>query len=191
MISESVVSAAAATESDVVASASHSGTPPSVEQQLEVLEWAEKAGIENLKTHLESSNLLAAAASNLVNILLAGVAGSLTFAIKVLEPSPTAIAWGALVACVHLASVCFYIVLWVLRAGPRPSLYNEPKTLGQTQWTKMDLLREEIVLMNHRIHDLCDRNETVGRRLNRARLAAVLMAATFLVATAAARIYGV
>lgn len=190
MTNEPVMREPGTVASTPVAPSRGPGDGPSAEQQLEVLEWAEKAGIENLKTHLESSNLLAAAANNLVNFLLAGVAGSLPFAVKALDPAPPPIAWGALAACVHLSAVCVYVVLFVLKAGPMPSLYNEPKTLGQTQWTKADLLREELSLMNQRIHDLCDRNELRAKRLNRARLAAVLAAGSFLLATGAARFLG-
>lgn len=190
MTNEPVMREPGTVASTPVAPSREPGDGPSAEQQLEVLEWAEKAGIENLKTHLESANLLTTAANNLVNILLAGVAGSLTFAVKVLEPSSPAIAWGSLAACIHLVAVCIYVVLAVLRAGPLPSLYNEPKNLGQPEWTKAALLREELRLMNDRIHELCDRNETRAWRLNASRLAAVLTAASFLVATALARYYG-
>jgi len=49
-------------------------------------DWAEKAGNENLKHRLGTGDVLLAQANTLLTVLLTGIGGGLSYAVKLTEP---------------------------------------------------------------------------------------------------------
>jgi hypothetical protein len=127
-----------------------------------VVEWAEHAGLENLKEHHEAANLIAGQASTTLTILLAGVGGSLTYAVSAnprLAGLPMAAAW----LCAYLAFLAIMVTLKCLYVGDAPPVHNHPKNLAVRGHALETLREEEIKNIDLRIADLSKRNTERAR----------------------------
>lgn len=143
-----------------------------------VFEWAEHSGMENLKEHHEAGNLIASQASTTLTILLAGVGGSLAYAVNVSSPLaglPIAAAW----LCSYLVLLAVLVALKCLHVGDAPPVHNHPKHLA-VRGHSLDALREaEIKNIELRIAALSGRNAVRARWLNGLRMMAALAPLVF------------
>ncbi|GGX11116.1 hypothetical protein GCM10007242_16460 [Pigmentiphaga litoralis] len=149
----------------------------------DVLDWAEKAAVENLKGRRENAEALAKECMTTLTVLLAGGTGALAFAANSLQ---TAVSWygvGAAAFSVYLFAVATVLVWKPMRISELPALYNEPKHLYQPDFQLQQLREIELNNMQARIDAAVARNLSVGTLLNRIRLAAI---ASPLIAVAAA-----
>lgn len=152
----------------------------------ELLDWAEKAGAENIKFRLQNAETLAKEASTTLTILLAGIGGSLAYAVKGFESAQiSSLAFGAAVlsAWLTLAAVVLMVQCIVTTALPAPT--NEPKNLFQKDY-ELDKLREvELGNLQERIFQTTARNHRVAAWLDRVRLLAISSPLVFVIAALA------
>jgi hypothetical protein len=115
--------------------------------------------------------------------VLAGLGGSLAYAVKVFDPGPAGpVAVGAAALCGYLVVVAVGLVKGCLVVRPIPPVHNEPANLAQTQYS-IDALREaELENMQARIAEVTKRNDQSASRLNALRQAAIASPLVFVVA---------
>jgi hypothetical protein len=108
----------------------------------ELIDWAEKAGLENLRFILQNAETLSKEASSTLTALLAGMGGSLAYAVKGFEQtslSPLAI--GAVALAVWLMIAGCLLVIFCMLTTFLPAPTNEPRNLYQKKFT-VEILRE-------------------------------------------------
>lgn len=140
------------------------------------LEWIEKAAIGNLKGRRETADILAKEAATTLTVLLAGVGGSLAYGVKLLDGETSNTIIAAAAVCVWLTLLAISLVLFCLRIGEIPVVYNEPgkllkRSLAQESFDEWR--RGELENMQERIDQTVRRNNTTARNLNYVRLLAV------------------
>ncbi|WP_315136761.1 hypothetical protein [Achromobacter marplatensis] len=148
----------------------------------ELLDWVEKAAVENLRQHHQAADVLAKESATTLTVLLAGMAGALAYAAKAVEAD----AWGWLpvssaVFSAYLLLLCLRLVLKCLKIEDIPSVYNEPLNLLQPDLSLEQIRRYELENAQQRINDAVARNNRVASALNRIRVAAILSPLVFLV----------
>lgn len=160
--------------------------PPAAASLLPVLEWAENAGHENMKMHLESFALCTGHINTLFNVVLVGAGGALAYASKLLEGQPTALAAAAAWVCGYLVLLAILLVVLGMKQYDVHALYNEPAHLANVAWPKEALLQVELDNLQQRIKAQVAINQTRARHLKAFRL---LACATPVVALVSALYY--
>ena len=151
----------------------------------ELLDLAEKAGIENLKARIGSAEVLAKEAGNTITIVLAGMGGSLAYAVKLFEPGFVASSvWGAAAVCAWLALISGSLVTRCLLVGEIMPVYNEPKNLYQPalRLTVIEVREYELENIQARITQTIALNWYIAKWLNRLRQAAAATPLIFSIA---------
>jgi len=146
----------------------------------DLLDWAEKAGMENLRFRLQNAETLAKEAGTTLTILLAGMGGALAYAIKGFEqPTPSTLAIGAAVLAAWLMAVGILLVVFCILTKPLQVPTNEPKNLYQKE-CRLEKLRElELENIQGRIEETTARNAAVAMWLDRVRLMALASPVVF------------
>lgn len=139
----------------------------------ELLDWAEKAAIENLRGRRENAEHLLKEGVTSFTILIAAATGALAYVVKGIESHQTWLIYGSAAFAGYLYLLCASLVLRVLRAGSLPALYNEPQNLYQPKYTLNQLREVELQNIQARIVETRIRNETTAGALNRIRLWAI------------------
>ncbi|XVJ69863.1 MAG: hypothetical protein HEQ39_09565 [Rhizobacter sp.] len=134
---------------------------------------AEKAGYENLKQRIASGDTMAAQAATLCTLLLAGIGGSLAYAVKVFEPVPSLVAWGAAAFCAYLCVLAALLVHRCINTADAPMLFNEPKNVLVPGATLQLQRPAELANLQQRIDQMIARNNTRATALNGIRYAAI------------------
>ena len=141
----------------------------------EVLEWAERNGLDNLRSHLECSSIIAREAAVTLGWLATVAGASLAF-IANDNWSPTALLskLGLALLALYLLFLSVCLVFRCLRITDKPSLTNEPANLADLKFS-LDQLREvELRNIQDRIDALKALNVESSNSLNRIRIAAVV-----------------
>jgi hypothetical protein len=140
----------------------------------ELLDWADKSGLENLKFRLQNAETLAKEATTTLTILLAGMGAALAYAAKGLEqPIPTPLSIGACVLAVWLMVTGCVLMAFCMLTTSLPAPTNEPNNLYQKDYS-VDALREvELRNIQQRITQTTARNHRVAAWLDRCRLLAL------------------
>lgn len=156
-----------------------------------LLDWAEKAAVENLKERLANLDQLRGQASSLLQLILVGIGGALTFAVKVFDPGPIGpLVAGALATVLWLCWVAALLVWRCLSTSRVPVVFNHPKNLynDAAKQAGLDDWRErELQTLGNRIDVVKPIVESVGAWLDKCRYAAI---ATPLVFTLGALVAG-
>ncbi|MEH3087705.1 MAG: hypothetical protein PGN26_14490 [Xylophilus ampelinus] len=155
----------------------------------EVQEWAEKAGIENLKGRLATGDFLLTQANTLLSILLVGIGGGLAYAVRLAEGASASVySWGMAGATVWLCVVAAVLTAKCIVTRDTPVLYNEPKNLfnPEHEHTLMEMRGFELKNIQARIKDVGTRNADVAKWLDRCRYAAIATPLAFIAAVCAA-----
>lgn len=140
----------------------------------EVLEWAEKAAIENLKFHGQCADALAREASTTLAVLLAGMGAALAHVIQALDRGSAGPLVGVSAALgLGLAVLGLLVVTRCMRIEALAAPTNEPGHLALPGFSVAQLRRAELCNMQARILQAVARNERTTGWLNRARLWAV------------------
>lgn len=147
----------------------------------ELLALADQDGRESLKGKYRTAEWIANQASVTLTVLLAGVGGSLAYAVKVFEPGQaSALVTGAVAMCVYLTALCVVLVQRCLMLEPMPAETNEP-----VQWLRCpglamgQLRRQALVNLQARINEARQRNERTAISLTRIRMGAALSPIVF------------
>lgn len=134
----------------------------------DVLEWIEKAALENLRGHLQIADGLAKEAATTLTILLATLSGAFGYALTVLEYRIGSVALTA-----YLFALCVVLVTRCMMIKEFPATTNEPRNLNQ-QGFALDALRNaELKNIQVRIDQAAQRNAITAQWLNRVRLGTI------------------
>mgnify|MGYP003577565607 CR=1 FL=1 len=139
------------------------------DDQLIMLELAEKAGYENLRDRRASADVLAKEASTWLSLLILALGGSFAYGVRITEPGAASpIIVGAAVASVWLAATCSLTIWKCMMIRPLHPLYNEPANLYQPdlQFTERQMREFELTNIQERIANTTKRNDSVAHWLN-------------------------
>jgi hypothetical protein len=151
------------------------------------LDWIEKAGIENMKMHHTTADVLAKEAAVTLTVLLAGAGGGLAYAAKAVEShSWTWLSIGAWAFTAWLLLVSWYLVSKCLMIEAIPQIYNEPRNLNDPDYDFDQLREAEMLGLQLRIDEAAARNDLVATHLNRARRLTIASPLIFILAAALA-----
>jgi hypothetical protein len=147
----------------------------------EILDWAEKAGLENLKFRLQTCDTLAKDAGTTLTVLLAGLGATLAYAMKGAEESTSsALTVGAGAMAGWLMFVASVLICKCITTTPIWPPTNEPRNLYQKTYAWDDLREVELENLQKRIDQTAERNLHIAMWLDRVRLMAVASPLIFL-----------
>jgi len=154
----------------------------SPEEQLEVANWAEQRGMENLREHMAAMDDLKKDSNTALTILMTAGGASLAYAINHLVDTavPNVVA-GAAVLSLYLLGLAGVLLHKCLRVRDAPTVANEPLKLYQPKFSIGELKAEEIKNIDKRIKDARSRNAETSRWLNAIRYAALASPAIFFI----------
>lgn len=134
-----------------------------------VLDWAEKAGIENMKDQVTNADQIQSQVGTLLTLLISGASAALYFSMQHPNLRITALAVSLWLLCLAI-----WLALKCWMYGDFPSVWNEPKNLNQKGY-KLDALRQyELENLQQRITDAMNLNFTKTQRINKCILATCL-----------------
>ncbi len=142
----------------------------------DLLDYAEKAGAENLKFRLQNAETLAKEANTVLTILLAGIGGSVALVAKGFEQMhglPSAITVGAIVLAMWLTLAAGTLVVCCMLSMDLPVPTNEPLNLYQPEFEFDKIRVAELRNLDGRIKNATARNHRVAAWLDRVRLLVV------------------
>jgi hypothetical protein len=134
----------------------------------DVIDWVEKAALENLRSHLLSTDAMTREANSTLTILLAALSGAFAYALKGDEHAGL-----AYVLTTYLSLLSLLLVWFCMRITRAPAPTNEPRNLMQEGYELEALRRAELKNIQERIDEAAQRNFVTARWLNRVRMAAV------------------
>ena len=133
----------------------------------DILEWVEKAALENLRGHWQTADTLAKEAGTTLAILLAMLSGAFTYALNGANFA------GAFALVAYLFLLCVALVTKCMMIGEFPAITNEPRNLNQKGYD-LDAIRSvELRNIQERIDHAAQRNAVTARWLNRVRVGAI------------------
>jgi hypothetical protein len=135
--------------------------------------YALEEGYKNLKGRMESQAAAASQASTTLALLLAGIGGTMGYAVRVIEPAAPASARGAAVLCAYFTILAGVIVWKCLNLKASPVLHNEPENLIIPGATVEQVQAGEILNLQRRIDDQKRLLASRAKWLNAVRLAAL------------------
>ncbi|MFV0411142.1 MAG: hypothetical protein ACK5LJ_16015 [Paracoccus sp. (in: a-proteobacteria)] len=138
-----------------------------------LLDWAETAGIENLKQQRAAADFMRKEGVTTLTILLAGATGALAYAVKGLDQHTAWLASGALAMSLYLYALSAATVFLVMYIQGFPAVYNEPVNLYQKRFSLEALREVELQNLQGRINVAVKRNLCIQNRLNGIRIFAV------------------
>lgn len=140
----------------------------------DLLEWAEKQALENLRFHIQTAEQLAKDANSTLTLLLAGVGGLAAYLVKLLEGKADAVWIGAVGAfVVTLAVLAAVLIFNCLKTAPIDPPTNEPRNIYQPSFSWEALREAELHNIQGRIDQVVKRNRRVATWLDYVRLLAV------------------
>lgn len=149
----------------------------------ELLDWVEKAAIENLRFHLQSTENLTKEAQTTLTVLLAGLGASLAYALKDVGAGVFSdVTFGIIVLTIYLMINCALVVFKCMKIAPIPAPTNEPKNLYNVNYELAVLRKFELDNIQDRIDQAVRRNDATTAWLNRSRAMVVFSPVSFLVA---------
>jgi hypothetical protein len=158
------------------------------EMMNDLLDYAEKAGAENLKFRLQNAETLAKEANSVLTILLAGIGGSMALAAKGFEQAPglpSAMTVGVMCLSAWLTISAAMLVVFCMLSMDLPVPTNEPLNLYRPEF-ELDKIRvAELRNLDGRIKQATARNHRVAAWLDRIRLLAVASPIFFLLTSLA------
>ncbi len=141
----------------------------------ELLDWTEKAALENMKFHLQNADNLAKEASTTLTVLLAGLGAALAYTLKAFDVGAvTSITAGATGLTLYLTALCGLLVFKCMKIEPIPAPTNEPRNLYQKDFSLEALREVELSNTQERINQAVSRNDGTTAWLNRVRVMAVV-----------------
>lgn len=146
----------------------------------DLIDYAEKAGLENIKFRLQNAETLAKDSASTLTILLAGMGASMAYAIRGFEyVTPTPVTVGAAALAIWLMTASVLLVIFCIISTPLPVPTNEPLNLYQKDYS-LDAIREiELRNLDARIKETAVRNHRVAVWLDRVRFMAILSPLSF------------
>lgn len=138
----------------------------------DVRAWAARQGYDNLRERAEAGVAIHAQAVTTLTIFLAGIGGSLAYAVRVVTERD-AVACGAMALGIYLIVLAVLLVVKCINLTGAPTLSNEPDNLCVPDASLEQLEVGELANLQSRIDRMKDRNRVRARWLNRLRLFAL------------------
>lgn len=157
-----------------------------------LIDWVERAALENLRSHLLSADYLINQANTTLAILLTGAGAALAYAVKGLDVhAVTVISLVAAALSVYLFVLCGVMVKKCIWVSVLPVATNQPSNLYQPEFQLIALRKAELRNIEERINIVVERNLETAKSLNNVRAWAIIgtPALTF-VLLAGARLFG-
>jgi hypothetical protein len=138
------------------------------------LDFAEKAGLENIKFRLQNTETLAKEAASLLTILLTGIGGSMVLAVKVFEEKiVSTLTVGAISLTIWLMLVAVVLVVFCILTTELQPPTNDPLNLFQKNFSLESIRIAELKNLDGRIKKITLRNNLVAKWLDRTRKLAI------------------
>lgn len=140
------------------------------------VEWIEKCGLENLRSHLAAMDHLNKESNTTLTLLLAGAGAALANAIRgfdtISSPSPTTVT--SLALSLYLFLVSGFLVWKCIWIGEAQQPTNEPANLDHPDYSFLVVRRTELKGIQSRIKLAIARNESTANWLNGLRVATIV-----------------
>lgn len=136
------------------------------ETAMTLTDYAERAGIENMRVRVEAADGIRREANTTLALLLAGAGAALTVA------AGGADQWPALLVSLYLFGLGALLVRKCLHFGAYPAVWNEPAHLNRPEHSLEDVRRWELENLQQRISSATAINASRASWLNGIRLAA-------------------
>lgn len=144
-------------------------------EEADRLDWIENCGLENLRYHIQSTELLTKESNTTLNIFLAGAGAFLAYALKGIESiKPEASAYSAIGVSLYLFVLCGLVVLKCLKVKDIPTPTNEPENLNHPDYSLQEVKKVELRNLQARIKMVTSRNKATSNWLNHLRMAAIV-----------------
>lgn len=146
----------------------------------EMIEWVERAALENLRFRLQNAETLAKDASSLLMLLLGGMGAALAYSVRALESGaadPAHIGVFAVMGWLLLS--CLVLVWQCILTMPLQAPTNEPDNLMQPGYEFEVIRRAELNNIQARINEAVQRNHHVAAWLDRVRIAVTISPMVF------------
>lgn len=137
--------------------------------------WAETQGIENLKARIANGDHLLQQANNLLNVMLAVLAGLCAYGTRVLGESSSPLAWGCLIGAVWSFGVLLVLSHHCIATRDTQVPHNEPTNIYKPELglTQTQILEYQLKNLQAQIELTKQRNAHVATWLDRSRYAAI------------------
>lgn len=148
--------------------------------------WAEAPSNENLKHRLATGDLLLTQANSLLTLILVGIGGSVSYAIKVFDPGAAAPqVWGAVAAAIWLIWIGVVVVFECIATRNTDVPGNEPDGIffPAECITELQARTFQLQSVQRRINSTKARNSAVAWWLDRCRYAALTTPLIFVLVT--------
>lgn len=134
----------------------------------DILVWIEGHAIDNLRDHARAADDIKRDAGTTLNILVAGGAGSLVYAMDAAPKvvAGVSVAGFATALGVVLLVLAVVLVHWCLRVRDFPAVHNEPGNLRQPGFSLAAIREAELDNIQQRITTAAARNRRTAEALN-------------------------
>jgi hypothetical protein len=151
-----------------------------MENKLEVIDYAEKAGLENLRFRLQVTEALLKDATSTLTFLIAGIGGSLAYAASGFDKANlSALAVGAAVLSLWLMVISALLVIRCMGSQELQTPTNEPLNLFKPEYAILEIREVELRNIHERIQRTRKRNEKMATSLDAVRLLAIASPVVF------------
>lgn len=138
-----------------------------------LLEYAEKAGLENMRERIDVAGVIQREANTVMAVLLAGAGAALVFAAND-KGTNIGITGAAIAVCLYLFTLAALLNWKCLGLIAYPACSNEPKNLNKPKYKFEQIRQWELENLQARITQALAINERRSGWLNRCRYAATL-----------------
>ena len=148
----------------------------------EKLDWIEKNALENLRSRINTADILAKEAQVTLTVLLAGIGAALGYAFKDGSIASN-ISRSMLILSGYLMIIAGIVVFTCMMVVEIPMVTNEPQNLNgeKTKNLSLEEIRGyELENIQKRIDETRNRNDVTAKWLNRARALTVFSPVVFL-----------
>lgn len=157
------------------------------DDELAKLEWAERCGLENLKSHLTSADIIAEEARSTLTMILAAIGVSFGYVVNdVNTRGVSSITIGLIAFTVYTILIGAWLVLKCMMLSDIPPPTNEPGNLYNNDLHYFDAKELELQNIQSAIYNTVKRNNSRANVLNRIRLAFIASPIVFLLVAAVA-----
>ena len=147
---------------------------------MEMLEYAEKAGAENIKFHIECAEAIGKEANTTLTILLAASGTALGYTVKLFElGNHPYLVGGMVLMTAYLFVLTYYLISMVMGIEAIEAPTNEPANLLHPDHPLESVREIELRNLQARIKGNIRRNDKKAGRLNGLRLAVIFVPVLF------------
>jgi hypothetical protein len=152
-------------------------------------EWAEKAGVENLRARIATGDFLLTQANTLLTVLLVGIGASMASAVRIFEPGTVTATMAGSAACgLWLLWIAVLLAVRCIMTRETQMAFNEPQNIFKPE-LRLDpeiIVRHEIKNIQRRIDLAKQRNSVVAWWLDACRYATLATPVIFIAGAACA-----